>query len=136
MATAMKPMPAGMVMPPRSDSVLPFVVSTTMVFYILALITFILRIYSRTRPYMNLGWDDYTMMIAMFFATGDAIVQVAVVSTTKGQHTMYIPREKLSLAAQVGFIGVPMWVWSMTVLKISVALMLLRIKGTRKWKIG
>jgi hypothetical protein len=136
MASAMNPMPADMAMLPRSDSVLPYVVGTTMVFYILALLTFILRIYSRTRPYMNLGWDDYIMSLAMLLGTGDAIVQVAVVSYTGGRHTMYISHDKLVLAAKVGFLGVPMWVWSMTVLKISVALMLLRIKETRKWRIG
>jgi hypothetical protein len=48
-----------------AESNLSFILGITIFFHVLALIAVILRIYVRTMVIKVMGWDDYTMIIAM-----------------------------------------------------------------------
>lgn len=132
--------PAGMNpahMPPRSDTQLPVTIGVTTALLSLAVITYILRIYSRCRKYINLGWDDAAITLALILtlATWANNILVQLIDTG-GKHTFYITPDKLERSAKLGFVGMPLWIWSVTMIKVSVFLMLLRIKQTPRFKAG
>jgi hypothetical protein len=52
-------------LPPMSDDRLTGVLSVSTTFLVLALITFGLRVYTRLRPHVRWGWDDWVMTLAM-----------------------------------------------------------------------
>ncbi|QDS78057.1 hypothetical protein FKW77_003374 [Venturia effusa] len=121
-------------LPPESESTLPRVVATTATLWSIALITYVLRIYSRFRPYPNLGRDDLAISLAMLTTTANWACNLGVQITTGGRHVQYITKAQLERAGQLGFISMVLWIWALTALKISVCLMLLRIKQTTRWK--
>jgi hypothetical protein len=55
---------------------------------------------------------------------------------TGGRHIQYISMSALLKYAQMGFYALPLWVWAMTCIKVSVSLLFLRIEQARSWKIG
>jgi hypothetical protein len=111
-------------------------VSTTTTLLTIALITYILRIYTRCRPYPNLGWDDLAITLAMAITIANWACNLGIQIVTGGHHIEYISRPDLETAGQLGFISMVLWIWAITTLKVSVALMLLRIKQTPRWKFG
>jgi hypothetical protein len=122
--------------PPQSHSTVPVVLGTTTTLLTIALITYLLRIYTRCRPYLNLGWDDLAITLAMAITLANWACNVAIQIQTGGHHIQYIPVSDLQMAGKLGFISMVLWIWALTTLKISVALMLLRIKQTPRWQFG
>jgi hypothetical protein len=118
------------------DSTTPRVVGVTTTLLTIALITYILRIYSRCRPYLALGWDDFTITLAMVITIVNWACNVKIQIATGGHHIRQITMQGLATSSKLGFISMVLWIWALTMLKISVALMLLRIKQTPRWKIG
>jgi hypothetical protein len=53
-----------------------------------------------------------------------------------GKHTYYETPPQLKKTLYYSFFSLPIWVWSVSCTKISVLLMLLRIKQTPMWKRG
>jgi hypothetical protein len=123
-------------LPPRSHSTAPVVVGITTALLVIALITYILRIYTRCRPYPNLGWDDFAITLAMAITMASWACNVGIQVITGGHHIQYIPVPDLQMVGELGFISMVLWIWALTTLKISVALMFLRIKQTNRWKFG
>lgn len=123
-------------LPSQNDTILPLVIGTTSTLWSISLITYVLRIYTRCRPYPNLGWDDFAISLAMAMATANWGCNLGVQFATGGRHIRYITMSQLETAGQLGFIAMVLWVWALTALKVSVALMLLRIKQTPSWKKG
>ncbi|KAK3066923.1 hypothetical protein LTS18_001407, partial [Coniosporium uncinatum] len=50
---------------PPDTTLGPRLLTITTLFFALALLVFALRIYTRTRPFLKLGWDDYMACLAM-----------------------------------------------------------------------
>ena len=124
-------------LPPRSDTNLPTVIATTTILLTLALTTFVLRIWVRTKHMNLLGWDDAAITLAMVLTLACYGVNLTISVWTKGQHTWYIGLEALAKVAHVSFAFVILWLWAVSVIKISVCLMLLRIKSrSRNWFCG
>jgi hypothetical protein len=61
---------------------------------------------------------------------------VITVHYTGGKHTMYVSPENLTNAFRYSFYLILIWIWSLTWVKLSISLMLLRIKQSKAWKIG
>jgi len=57
-------------------------------------------------------------------------------AVSKGKHTFYLSPHELEQSLYYTFSTLPLWVWSVSFTKISVLLMLLRIKQTPVWKRG
>jgi hypothetical protein len=123
-------------LPPRSDSVTPLVIGATTCLLFFALITYGLRIWIRTKSQVALGLDDLAITFATVFTIANYSVNAAIFQVTKGQHTFYIPLPAIEQAAKLSFAVFSVWVWSVCLIKISVCLMLLRIKQSRPWKVG
>ncbi|KAK0624311.1 hypothetical protein B0T14DRAFT_428371 [Immersiella caudata] len=95
----------------------------------LCLVPFIARFYTRTRPVMRLGWDDF------FIAVGFALV---ITDFTLLQFEMALQPGPISIptvthAVKLAYLAIPIWVAAMTSIKISVVLTLLRIPVNRIW---
>jgi len=52
-----------------------------------------------------------------------------------GRHTRFVPFPQRLAALRLLFISQVFWYWSITLVKLSVALLLLRLKHTRPWRI-
>lgn len=124
-------------LPPRTETILPLVVGINTTLLFLALVTFTLRIWVRIQNDLRLGLDDATIAIAMVFAATTWALILAILLSTKGLHTWYIPVDKFEPVAKGGFAFFTLWVWSVTMVKVSVCFMLLRIKrDDRSWRIS
>lgn len=123
-------------LPPYSHTTVPAVIVTTTVLLGLALVTYVLRIYTRVSPYLILGWDDFAITLATAITVANWACNISIQIVTGGRHVEYISPSAFQKAAQLGYVSMVLWIWSITTLKVSVALMLLRIKQTPKWKAG
>jgi hypothetical protein len=56
--------------------------------------------------------------------------------STGGRHVMYVSMPALSKYIRVGFYSQLILVWVMTWIKVSVALLFLRIEQSKSWRIG
>ena len=137
-------------LPPYSDTVRPVELGILGTLFALSAIAFLSRIFSRLHPYPNLGWDDLAITVAMvrYFklkvstsanfekisATANWGLIVETVRHTGGRHIVYISPDDLTTVFRLSFIGNILWLWSVTFIKVSIALMLLRIKQTKTWK--
>jgi hypothetical protein len=119
--------------PPNTPSVLPKVVGSTTILLGLALVTYVLRMYSRIVPYWNLQWDDYVMTFAVVTVVNWAVTLAIMLLTEERAPTSLAMVEKTLL---FGYVSRHMWNLSVTSIKVSVALMMLRIKQTKRWRIG
>lgn len=124
-------------LPPKSETILPLEITTTTILLALALFTYGLRIWMRTRTNSSLGWDDLTITLAMVLTVACYFGNVVLTIKTGGLHTWYIPENVFEIVAKLSFIIVVLFVWAATMVKISVCFMLLRIKSqSRPWFIG
>jgi hypothetical protein len=55
---------------------------------------------------------------------------------TGGRHVEYVTLAALRTTLQLSFISLLLWFWSLTFVKVSVCLLLMRIKDTRTWRMG
>jgi hypothetical protein len=123
-------------MPPPSESQLPVTVAVTTTLLSIAILTYILRIYARCRKHVMLGWDDFLITIALILTIGNWANNLVQLVDTGGKHTWYISKASLQKSAKLGFVALPLWIWSITLIKVSVFAMMLRIKNTKRWKVG
>ncbi|KAF2465221.1 uncharacterized protein BDR25DRAFT_91667 [Lindgomyces ingoldianus] len=120
--------------PPGPDiSSAPKLLGITGGLYIVALLLYGGRMYTRLRPTPRLGWDDYTITAALILALIEWSLFTASVSYGAGRHNYYVPADKQIPAQHLLFSSTVPWAASMMFIKISIACMLLRIKRTRPW---
>ncbi|GAB1317113.1 Rhodopsin domain-containing protein [Madurella fahalii] len=120
---------------PPDESVGPTIVAVTVSLTVLIIITTSLRLYSRW-ALRNLGWDDYTIAITAVLAVARTTIQaVQVVRHGNGRHQVYISHGDYIYNNMLGFYTQIMLFASSCLLKVSICLLLLRIKDTRGLKI-
>ncbi|KAM7213501.1 hypothetical protein V8F06_011114 [Rhypophila decipiens] len=102
------------------------VISTTLLFT---------RLYSRIRPVMNLGWDDAIGLVAAIASILQIAFLFAAIPHGLGRHIFYVAPEDGLLTAKLIFISQFPWGWAVSCAKISIALLLLRFKRTKSWRI-
>ncbi|KAK2792313.1 hypothetical protein FQN52_003790 [Onygenales sp. PD_12] len=113
----------------------PALLAVTAIFLFLALLCYTARMYVRIRVLHYPWWDDWIISVA----TLCAIVEWALVAAAV-QHGFGRPHVDLSPAAihaieRLVFFFIFMWGWAVTLVKISVSLMMLRIKNATPWRI-
>jgi hypothetical protein len=67
---------------------------------------------------------------------GDYTVAVLSIQKGFGRHITIDTPSNVTAFTMLIFISEPLWVWSLTFVKISVAFLLLRIKKSTPWKLG
>ncbi|KAJ4293371.1 hypothetical protein N0V90_008654 [Kalmusia sp. IMI 367209] len=92
------------------------------------------RLWSRTRPTYRLKLDDWTVFGATILAIIQYFIIAASVFNGLGRRTRFVPAAQRSSAMRLLFISQLFWYWSMTLVKLSVAILLLRLKHTRPWR--
>lgn len=121
--------------PPPNETTLPLVVSVITVLLVLALSTHVVRLWIRWPQ--QLGSDDVVMTVAMLFTLGCYGLSVANAVVTGGRHTVYVELGSLLTNAKISFAFVFVWLWSVTLVKVAVCCMLLRVKSYSKvWQLG
>ena len=109
--------------------------SITTVLFLFALATHVARLSIRWTQ--RLGLDDLTMSIAMVFTTACYGITLTIAIITGGRHTVYVKLDAVLRNAKIAFVFVLVWIWSVTMIKISVCCMLWRVKSySRSWSIG
>jgi hypothetical protein len=97
----------------------------------IACITTGLRIYWRIRPTWRIGADDYTLVFALVLTIVWYGIDVAMYHYGRGI-AGFIPDPWL-MGPLIVADGV-LWVWGLNVIRISAALLLLRLKDSLPWK--
>ncbi|KAF2405301.1 hypothetical protein EJ06DRAFT_468532 [Trichodelitschia bisporula] len=118
---------------PPDVSRVPLLMAITVPFFAIALCTYVGRIWVRVRPVVRLGWDDAAISIAVFLAVAHFILVMLAATHKWGRHIYYIPMSELFVSLHYNFAMQSVWTWCITFVKISVALMLLRVTTTRGW---
>jgi hypothetical protein len=112
------------------------------------------RLWSRLRPW-RLKLDDWTVLGATVCSHSDsrdmieknanlsviqllAIVQYCLLAASVynglGRHSRFVPFSARRASLRLTFISQVFWYWSITLVKLSVALLLLRLKHTKRWR--
>ena len=124
-------------LPPKSDTYLPRVVAPISVLLALTLTTYGLRMWVRVTRRIRLGWEDAVITLSVLLATACCSVDVTICVITRGRHLWYVGLPVLADVAWLAFMYIFLWLWALTTIKVSICLMLLRIKAdSRKWYLG
>ncbi|KAK4149538.1 hypothetical protein C8A00DRAFT_18788 [Chaetomidium leptoderma] len=128
--------------PPPSANAYPLAPVGT--FLGIACITTGLRIYWRIRPTWRIGPDDYTLLFALVrthpFPELSFVVTIAwygidVAMYYYGRALEGFTPDPWTMGPLIVADGV-LWVWGLNVIRISAALLLLRLKNSRPWKLA
>lgn len=108
------------------------------------------RLWSRLQPVYRLKIDDWTVLAAtvcypplllptanthpQILAIAQYLLLIMSVLNGLGRRTFSVPAARRSTAMRYLFISQIFWYWSVTLVKLSVALLLLRLKQTRPWR--
>lgn len=135
-----------------NDSHVTLMLAVTIPFFVLTLLFYGLRIYSRLRPSPHLYWDDYTITLALVrlvkrsselsltcFKAAEIVAysaSLALAEQTEGHHTIYLQVPVISTAFKNCFITFLAASYANILVKVSIALMLLRMKTNLRWRVG
>lgn len=119
---------------PPDENVGPALLALSGVLIAFVIITTGLRVFARFRN-RALGWDDYTICIATVLAILRLGTQVAQSHHGNGRHRWYIEPHDYMLSNMYGWYAQLLLFTSMPVLKISICLLILRIRNDRWLKI-
>ncbi|KAF2421128.1 hypothetical protein EJ08DRAFT_520618 [Tothia fuscella] len=111
---------------PISDAITSPIFAITIGLYCVRMIT-------RVTPTIRLGWDDVTITVAVVLCVAQFIIGVASHAHGVGRHTFYVPFKHIQKVLLLSFCGQMLWIWSITLVKVSVALSLLRITPSKRW---
>lgn len=117
-----------------NDDASPALLSINFILLAVVVVTTSLRLYTRF-SLRALGWDDYTITATALLATTRVAIQAAQVQYGNGKHCQYISNEDYVTNNMLGWYAQLLLFVSMTLLKISIGLLLLRIRNTRVLRI-
>ncbi|KAF1969625.1 hypothetical protein BU23DRAFT_476341 [Bimuria novae-zelandiae CBS 107.79] len=92
------------------------------------------RLWSRLKPAHRIKPDDLTVLAATILAVVQYLILAAAVFNGLGHRTIFVPSKRRSAAMRLLFISQLFWYWAVTLVKLSVALLLFRLKPTRPWR--
>ncbi|KAF1940907.1 hypothetical protein EJ02DRAFT_378708 [Clathrospora elynae] len=112
---------------PPDENQGPNILSATLTVTSVALITVLARLYVRLRMIRNFGWDDYAMISAMSLCIAGQCIIIPEVYFGAGRHIQYIEPEHFKQAFKLNFVTQPLYLFAISLVKISVGFFLLRI---------
>ncbi|KAH7397135.1 hypothetical protein BKA66DRAFT_521609 [Pyrenochaeta sp. MPI-SDFR-AT-0127] len=122
-----------LILPPYGNTTIgPLVNITSGALLFVAVTIYGLRIYVRFR---NLSLEDYVITVAVAISLTEFALVCQASRYGFGRHNYYVSAENKSIVFRYLFGVVIIGLWSATLVRVSVALMLLRLKNTRSWKI-
>ncbi|KAJ5087126.1 hypothetical protein N7456_010742 [Penicillium angulare] len=109
---------------------------TTIVVTVLAIVFLCLRLLARHVKKVNLGADDWTLIVGLLFVLVVAAVNLACVQYGMGKHTDTIPLSDELTYFKLLYVFEPIYITTAGIIKLSVLLMYYRIFPVRYVKIG
>ncbi|KAM0269186.1 hypothetical protein ACHAPA_004454 [Fusarium lateritium] len=128
MSTVVPPNPL-----PPDENVGPVLLGVSVVCLALVIITTGIRIWVRL-GLRSLGWDDFTIVVATLLGVARFGVQAAQVKIGNGRHRWHIDAADYMENNRLGWFAQMLLFASICLLKISILLLLLRIKDSRSVK--
>ncbi|KAK4121099.1 hypothetical protein N657DRAFT_692612 [Parathielavia appendiculata] len=119
---------------PPDENIGLLIVAVTASLTVPIVVTTALRLYSRW-ALRNLGWDDYTIAVTAVLAMTRTAIQALQSRHGNGRHQVYISEEEYQYNNMLGFYTQIFLFASSCLLKVSICLLLLRIKDTKALKV-
>ena len=119
-------------LPPDVD-VGPMLTAVSYAFIVPSVLSTALRIWVRAREKI-LGGDDYTIMIAAALSTVLSALSILAVEHGKGRHIWYLSGEQTRYINMLSWINQIVLFSSITFVKASICLLVLRIKNTKAFR--
>ncbi|KAK4962072.1 hypothetical protein LTR10_002569 [Elasticomyces elasticus] len=116
-------------LPPNAD-IGPMMVAVAYAFIFPALITTALRLWIRTRDHI-LGWDDAAILVASLLAIVLSALSIEGTKNGKGRHIWYLNEHQTATIGKLSWIAQIDLFCAICLIKISVCLLVLRIKNTK-----
>ncbi|KAI0544972.1 hypothetical protein F4679DRAFT_562986 [Xylaria curta] len=91
-----------------------------------------MRIYTRAVIIKKIGWDDWTMVLAVALALVTGVIVTLMVHYGVGRHTVYLSEEQRINAVYMIWLSVPFSPGSAAIGKISIALLLMRLMNRNR----
>lgn len=120
--------------PSSRDNKGPAIIAVSVVFTTVAFVTTVLRLWVRTGR-RALGWDDYTIAAAMCLTVIEAAITIKAVTRGKGKRGMYLSKSDIEFINMYSWYAQHVLFSAMALVKISVCLLVTRIKNSKKMKI-
>ncbi|KAF2655007.1 hypothetical protein K491DRAFT_704878 [Lophiostoma macrostomum CBS 122681] len=95
---------------------------------IIAFFVFAGRIYTRCYPVFRLSIDDYVIAVAYILVLVDSVLLLNTVPFVFGSDPSKVTLADVQDSFRYATISEPIWAWAMCAIKVSVALMLLRLE--------
>ncbi|KAF2280645.1 uncharacterized protein EI97DRAFT_368449 [Westerdykella ornata] len=102
--------------------------------HIVAFLTFAGRMWTRSFPVFRMAIDDYVMMLSYAFVIVDSTLLLKCVPFVFGRDPSTFTLADGERSNMYAIISQPFWAWSMCFLKVSIALMLLRLETATKMR--
>ncbi|PVH94435.1 hypothetical protein DM02DRAFT_479275, partial [Periconia macrospinosa] len=93
------------------------------------------RLWSRARPTWKLRADDWTILAGLILAIVQYGIICASVLYGLGRRALFVSFARRRTSLHLLFVSQVFWYWSLTLIKLSVALLLLRLKHTKRWRV-
>jgi len=136
-----------------NESSNPVFIGATVPFFVIMVLLYSARIYSRVKPVVNLHWDDFFITLAivgallifdkLYLITRCQVIEIIAYSLelrindiTGGRHIQFINLDAMMEGSKNGFVVFLLAVYANLLIKISIALMLIRIKSNFAWRFG
>ncbi|OCL15018.1 hypothetical protein AOQ84DRAFT_279845 [Glonium stellatum] len=113
----------------------PTLIGLTAALHFVSLTTYGARMYTRSRPVLRLGWDDYFITAAVICDMVEWTLLMTSTGYGLGRHNFYLAPGSAMQAEKFLFISQPPFAWALAFTKISIACMLLRIQRSQGWMI-
>ncbi|KAM7221277.1 hypothetical protein V8F06_003452 [Rhypophila decipiens] len=124
--------PTVIVVSPKAAMLAQAYIGSTTSLIVLCVIAFATRMYQRTRPVWNVGLDDYFIVVGFALAITDWAMMTPQMVTKPGN----ISLAQSMAAGKNSWLAIGIWGMSMTFIKVSIALTLLRIQQkSLAWRI-
>jgi len=117
-------------LPPDRD-LGPALVILTCILTVISVVTLVLRYWVRTTR-RSLAWDDYTIGAAVVLAVIRTVLQIIQVHYGDGRHTWYLSAYENRVINEYGWIAQVLLFATNCLVKISICLLVLRIKDTKR----
>jgi hypothetical protein len=120
--------------PSKRDDKGPALTAVSVLFTVIAFTTTILRLWVRKRR-RTLGWDDYTIAVAMALTVIEAALTIQAVTRGKGKRGIYLSKADVRYINMFSWYAQHVLFAAMALIKTSVCLLVIRIKPAKGLRI-
>jgi hypothetical protein len=116
---------------PPDDTSGPALLISSCILMLLVVVTTGIRLWVRKKN-DTMGWDDYTMVMTVVLSLARLSCQAVQVDHGNGRHQWYLEPQEYIVSNMFGWYAQLLLFLAVCMLKISICLLLLRIKDERK----